>query len=35
MVFISFQIMQSMQSDVVGRGGFVRGLADGKERLNC
>jgi hypothetical protein len=25
-VFIFFRIMQTMQSDVVGRGGFVRGF---------
>jgi hypothetical protein len=33
-VFIFFQIMQTMQSDVAGWGAFVRGWAHGKEKRN-
>jgi hypothetical protein len=32
LVFISFQIMQTMQSDVDVGGAFVRGWVQGKER---
>jgi hypothetical protein len=32
-IFISFRIMQSMQSDVVGRGGFVRGFGAWKGEI--
>jgi hypothetical protein len=32
--FISFRIMQTMQSDVDVGGAFVRGWAHGKEKLN-